>query len=276
MRSLTTNVLVTGANTGIGRVTAEALARGGAHVVLACRSREKTQPVLDGIAAGGGSAEMVQLDLGDLESVRACATELVVRGKPFDVLVNNAGLAGLRGVTKQGFEITFGTNHLGPFLLTTMLLPLLQSGKAARIVNVSSRAHLSARAVDWGALRKPTASTTGVPEYNVSKLCNILFTKELARGRAGEGVHSYALHPGVIASDAWRQVPWPFRPLMKLFMKTTEEGAKTSLYCATSPDVEADDGLYYDACKAAAINPLGDDAQLARELWEKSEEWTRA
>lgn len=269
------NVIVTGANTGIGRVTAETLAKRGAHVVLACRSREKTQPVLDAIAASGGSAEMVPLDLGDLESVRACAKDLLARGTPVQVLVNNAGLAGLRGATKQGFEVTFGTNHLGPFLLTTMLLPLLRSGKPARIVNVSSKAHRGARAIDWDALRKPTSSTTGVLEYNVSKLCNVLFTKELARGRAGEGVHSYALHPGVIASDVWRQVPWPIRPLMKLFMKTTEEGAQTSLYCATSPEVASHDGRYYVDCKEATINPLGDDAELAKQLWLKSEEWTR-
>jgi NAD(P)-dependent dehydrogenase (short-subunit alcohol dehydrogenase family) len=270
------NVIVTGANTGIGRVTAEALAKRGAHVILACRSREKTQPVVDAIAASGGSAEMVPLDLGDLESVRACANELVARGAPIQVLVNNAGLAGLRGTTKQGFEVTFGTNHLGPFLLTTMLLPLLRSGKPARIVNVSSKAHRGAEGIDWEALRKATASTTGVPEYGVSKLCNVLFTKELARGRAGDGVHSYALHPGVIASDVWRQVPWPIRPLMKLFMKTTEEGAQTSIHCATSPEVASDDGRYYDDCKEAPVNPLADDAELAKQLWEKSEEWTRA
>ena len=107
----------------------------------------------------------------------------------------------------------------------------------------------------------------------MSKLCNVLFVKELARGRAGEGVHSYALHPGVIASDVWREVPWPFRSVMKMFMKTTEEGAQTSLYCATSPAVADHDGRYYDDCKEVPCSKLADDPDLAKTLWQKSEEW---
>jgi retinol dehydrogenase 12 len=269
-------IVITGANTGIGRVTAEVLAERGAHVLLACRSRDKTQPVLDAIAAKKkGSAEFVALDLADLDSVRACAKEILAKDQPISVLVNNAGLAGLHGVTKQGFELTFGTNHLGPFLFTVLLLPLLQRAPS-RIVNVSSKAHRSARGIDWAALRKPTSSSTGVAEYGVSKLCNVLFTKELSRGRAGKGVHSYALHPGVIASDVWRQVPWPIRPMMKLFMKTTEEGAQTSLYCATSPEVESADGRYYDDCKEAPPSAVANDEALAKELWEKSEAWCQA
>jgi NAD(P)-dependent dehydrogenase (short-subunit alcohol dehydrogenase family) len=269
------NVVVTGANTGIGRVTAEKLAEDGAHVWLACRSREKTQPVIDGIAAKKkGEAELLALDLADLESVRAAAKTLIDRDEPIDVLVNNAGLAGLRGTTKQGFELTFGTNHLGHFLFTTMLLPLLRKSAPSRIVNVSSKAHFDAKKIDWAALKKSTATITGVPEYEVSKLCNVLFTKELAREHAGDGVHSYAVHPGVIASDAWRQIPWPIRPIMRMFMKTTEEGAQTSLYCATSKDAADDDGLYYDESKPKACSPLGEDVALAKELWAKSEEWT--
>jgi NAD(P)-dependent dehydrogenase (short-subunit alcohol dehydrogenase family) len=268
-------MLVTGANTGIGRVTAEVLARRGARVILACRSEEKTKPVLDAIAAAGGSAEFVALDLADLASVRACAAKVLEKEEPLHVLVNNAGLAGLRGVTKQGFELTFGTNHLGHFLLTTLLLPRLRASAPARIVNVSSGSHYKAKGIDFDALRKPTAHVTGMPEYEVSKLANVLFTKELARGRAGAGVHSYALHPGVVASDAWRQMPWPVRPLAKLFMLTNEEGAKTTLYCATSPDVANDDGLFYDKEKQREPSKLAFDEALAKKLWEKSEEWTR-
>jgi NAD(P)-dependent dehydrogenase (short-subunit alcohol dehydrogenase family) len=268
-------VLITGANTGIGRVTAETLARNGAHVVLAGRSKEKTQPVVDAITAEKkGSAEFLPLDLGDLDSVRACARTMLERDEPLDVLVANAGLAGLRGTTKQGFEMTFGTNHLGHFLLVTQLLPLLRkANKPSRIVVVSSKAHFEPKGIDWQALREPTKAISGFPEYGVSKLCNVLFVKELARGKAGEGVHSYALHPGVIASDVWRQVPWPFRSVMKMFMKTTEEGAQTSLYCATSAEVADQDGRYYDDCKEVPCSKVADDPELAKTLWQKSEEW---
>jgi NAD(P)-dependent dehydrogenase (short-subunit alcohol dehydrogenase family) len=266
-------VLITGANTGIGRVTAETLARSGAHVVLAGRSKEKTEPVVQAIAAEKkGSAEFVPVDLADLDSVRACAKTLLDNGEPIDVLIANAGLAGLRGTTKQGFETTFGTNHLGHFLLVTKLLPLLRK-VPSRIVVVSSKAHFDAKTIDWDALRKPTKTVSGFPEYGVSKLCNVLFVKELARGRAGEGVHSYALHPGVIASDVWRQVPWPFRSVMKMFMKTTEEGARTSLYCATSKDVADHDGRYYDDSKEVPCSEVAGDPELAKTLWQKSEEW---
>ena len=127
--------------------------------------------------------------------------------------------------------------------------------------------------LDFPALRRSTQSRTGVAEYGVSKLCNVLFTKELARGRAGEGVHSYALHPGGVATDVWREVPWGIRHVMKLFMLTEEEGARTQLWCATSPDVAAHDGRYYDNLKEKKPAKLADDAALARTLWEKSEAW---
>lgn len=244
-------------------------------MILACRSEEKTRPVIEGIHINGGNGEFVALDLSDLASVKKCADDILTRGIPLTALINNAGQAGLRGVTKQGFELTFGVNHLGHFLLTKLLLPLVQKTKG-RIVNVSSKAHYDAKMIDWDALKQPTSHMTGVPEYEVSKLCNVLFTKELASGKAGAGVHSYALHPGVVASDAWRQMPWPVRPLIKLFMISNEEGAKTTLHCATSSDVANDDGLYYDLCKPKRPNPLADDAALSRKLWDKSEEWVAA
>jgi retinol dehydrogenase 12 len=266
--------LVTGANTGIGRVTAETLARRGAKVYLASRSEEKTRPIVEGIRAKGGAAEFLALDLADLDAVRSAAERFLATGDALHVLVNNAGLAGARGVTKQGFELAFGTNHLGHFLFTLLLLPRLRASAPARIVNVSSDSHYQAKALDFEALRGPTRHTTAMPEYAVSKLCNVLFTKELARGKAGDGVHSYALHPGGVASDVWRSVPWPVRPLITMFLKTNEEGAQTSLYCATSPDVAAHDGRYYsDAQREKRPSRLADDEALARTLWEKSAAW---
>lgn len=266
-------MIVTGANTGIGRVTAESLCRRGARVHLAGRSEEKTRPVVDGLRAEGGDAAFMALDLADLTSVRTAAEAFLSSDEKLHVLVNNAGIAGARGLTKQGFELTFGTNHLGPFLFTQLLLPRLRASAPARIVNVASRGHYSARGIDWDALRKPTATTTALPEYCVSKLCNVLFTKELARGRAGEGVRSYSLHPGGVASDVWREVPWGIRHVMKLFMLTNEQGARTQLWCATSPDVADHDGRYYDDCKEKRPSKLADDAELAHTLWAKSEAW---
>jgi NAD(P)-dependent dehydrogenase (short-subunit alcohol dehydrogenase family) len=268
--------LVTGANTGIGRVTAETLARRGGKVFLASRSEEKTRPVIDAIRAAGGQAEFLALDLGNLASVRASAQAFLDRGEPLHVLVNNAGLAGTRGLTADGFELLFGTNYLGPFLFTTLLLPRLRASAPARIVNVSSKVHADAKGIDWEAVRRPTRTITSLAEYAVCKLGTVLFTRELARGRAGEGVHSYVLHPGVVASDIWRKVPWPVRPIMLSRMKTVAQGAETSLYCATSPEVADHDGRYYSDCREWKASPLADDEALARELWEKSEAWTAA
>jgi retinol dehydrogenase 12 len=266
-------MIVTGANTGLGRVTAEDLCRRGARVHLAGRSEEKTRPVVEAIRAAGGDAEFLALDLADLTSVRAAAEAYLTRGEKLHVLVNNAGIAGAKGLTKQGFELTFGTNHLGPFLFTQLLLPRLRASGTARIVNVASRGHYRAPGIDWDALRRPTATTTAFPEYCVSKLCNVLFTRELARGRAGEGVRSYALHPGGVATDVWREVPWGIRHVMKLFMLTNEQGAQTQIWCATSPDIGDHDGRYYDDRKEKKPSRLADDVELAHALWTKSEAW---
>jgi NAD(P)-dependent dehydrogenase (short-subunit alcohol dehydrogenase family) len=269
-------IVVTGANTGIGRVTAEQLAARGASLVLACRSEERTRPVLEAIAASGGDAKYLPLDLGDLASVRACAAKIDAMGRPIDVLINNAGVAGPRGATKDGFELAFGTNHLGHFLLTVLLAPRLRAASGARVVTVASRAHYSARGIDFEAVRHPTRSLTGVSEYNVSKLANVLFTRELAERLGPSGVRSYCLHPGVVASDVWRRVPAPLRALIKLAMISNEEGAKTTLYCATSPEVAGDDGLYYDECRAKEPSRVAQNESLARRLWEKSVEFTGA
>lgn len=269
-------IVITGANTGIGRITAESLAARGACIVLACRSEERTRPVLEGIRAKGGEAIFEPLDLASLASVRESAARIVDMARPIDILINNAGLAGQRGLTKDGFELAFGTNHLGHFLLTMLLAPKLREAKAARIVNVSSRSHYRAKGIDWGAVRKPTQTRTGMREYEVSKLANVLFTRELSKRIGTEGVHSYALHPGVIASEIWREVPWPIRPIMEMFMISPEEGAKTTLYCATSPEVQSHDGRYYDDCREKRPSRIAFDDDLARMLWEKSVEWTGA
>jgi retinol dehydrogenase-12 len=270
--------MVTGANTGIGRVTAVELCRRGGHVVLACRSAERTQPVIEEILAGPehGEVEFLPLELGSLASVRDCAAAFLAKSLPLHGLINNAGLAGHQGATSDGFELTFGVNHLGHFLLTELLLDKLKESAPARIVNVSSRAHYKAKGVDFAALTQPQEHLVGMGAYEVSKLCNVLHAKELARRLEGSQVTTYSQHPGVVASDVWRRIPWPFRGLIKLFMISNEQGAETSLHCAASPEAGAQTGLFYDKSQPKAPNPLSDSEELAAELWTKSEEWTAA
>ncbi|MBO0805036.1 MAG: SDR family oxidoreductase [Nocardiopsaceae bacterium] len=267
--------LVTGGNTGIGRATAIALAADGGRVYIACRSAAAGEAAVAAIKAASGSdaAWLLPLDLASLASVRSCAESLLQRDEPLHVLVNNAGVGGQPGVTADGFEMHFGTNHLGHFALTQLLLERLRaSGPGARIVNVASRSHYDAPGIDFDALRR-RGSFTGLREYAVSKLCNVLFTQELARRVDPADVSAYAVHPGVVASDIFRRVPWPVRPIIKRRMLTTEQGAKTSVYCALSPAVAGESGLYYDNCRVTEPSKVA-TPELAGLLWKHSAEWT--
>jgi retinol dehydrogenase 12 len=271
-----TTFLITGGNTGIGLSTATALARDGGRVFIACRSAAAGETAVARIKAASGSADvrLLMLDLASLSSVRACAAEFLALDEPLHVLVNNAGVGGQRGLSADGFELHFAVNHLGHFALTQLLLDrLAASGPGARVVNVSSEAHYSARGIDFAAVRRRTQTFAGAREYAVSKLCNVLFTQELARRLDRTAVASYALHPGVVASDIWRRIPRLARPFITRRMLTTEQGAVTSVYCATSPAVAGDSGLYYDKC---AVRPPSAAAtpELAELLWKHSAEWT--
>ncbi len=266
--------LVTGANTGIGKETARALASRGGTVILACRSEQNGRNAIAEIGAqtGNPNLELLSLDLGDLASVRACAQAFLDRGEPLHVLINNAGLAGSRGMTASGFEMAFGTNHVGPFLFTSLLLDRLRDSAPARIVNVASDAHHGVSGIDFEAVRRPTRTITGMREYSVSKLANVLHARELAGRLDGTGVTTYSLHPGVIASDIWRRVPWPARAVMKRRMGSPEQGSRTSVYCATAPELAAQSGGYYDEC-APAQPGAAVTASLAAELWRRSTDW---
>ncbi len=279
-------VLVTGANTGIGRATATELARRGARVHIACRSEQRARSVVDAIttAHGPGAASFLALDLSDLASVRAAAHSYIASGEPLHVLIDNAGVAGQRGLTTDGFELAFGVNHLGHFLFTTLLLDTLRRSAPARVVVVASDAHYQVRGVDFEAVRRPTSSLTGLSEYGVSKLCNVMFAQELARRTSDETnaatsadgsdhVTTYALHPGVIGSDIWRRLPWPVEPIFKRFLKSPEEGARTSVYCATDPALSGVTGRYYDEGPERAPSERA-TPELAAELWERSVAWT--
>jgi NAD(P)-dependent dehydrogenase (short-subunit alcohol dehydrogenase family) len=184
-------------------------------------------------------------------------------------------VGGRRGLTADGFELAFGVNHLGHFALAAALAGHLAASAPARVVTVSSDAHYQAGGVDFAALRRPTRSLTGLREYAVSKLCNVLFAQELARRMEGRGVTSCALHPGVVASDMWRRVPWPVRPFVTRRMLSTERGARTSLYCATAPELAAVTGRFYDNCRERAPSPAA-TPELGALLWERSEAWTAA
>ena len=264
-----TTIVITGANTGIGRATAESLAAPGTKLILAGRSLERTQEVIDAAKARGAEVEFVELDLGNLASTRKAAAEIMAKAPRIDVLINNAGVAGVRGKTSDGFEMNVGINHLGHFALTMGLIEGLKASKT-RVVCVASEAHRRADQLDFAAFEQPTKSRTGIDEYCDSKLCNVLFASELARRYGADGITAVSLHPGVIASDIWRHVPGVLRWGMKLFMSTTDDGARTSVYCATAPLEAGLNGAYFDASKPRTPTKLARDEALARELWEHS------
>ena len=258
--------VVTGANSGIGRATAIGLAGGGVHVVAAVRSAERAKPVLDEIAATGGSAELLELDLASMVSVRAAAQRFAETGRDLDILVNNAGIGvNRRGLTEDGFEVHFGINHLGHFLLTRQLTPHLRPG--SRVVSLTSAMHFRAEGVDFARVRHPTAFT-GLAEYATSKLANVLFIRELARRRPE--IRAYAVHPGLVRT---RLIPGPIRALSASSMLSPEQGADTVLWCATSDDVASESGHYYQQRSRLPPSAPAQDDDLARELWDRSDEW---
>jgi len=266
--------LVTGANSGIGRAMVEALAADGGRVILAGRSEERTRPVLERIRQRHPSAavEFLRLDVADIASVRRAAAAVLANGRPLDVLVNNAGVAGTNALSRDGFDLTYATNHIGPFLFTTLIRPVLLQAPQGRIVNVSSAAHLHAPTIDWSLLQRRSAPRrSGFQDYSVTKLMNVLHAKELARRLAGTRVTTYALHPGAVRSNIWRALPLPLQWVLKLFMLSNAAGAKTPLYCATAPELAAVSGRYYDKSREAPSNPLADDTSLAEELWTRTE-----
>jgi retinol dehydrogenase-12 len=266
--------LVTGATSGIGMVTAGSLAARGARVFLGCRSAAKGEEAAAALRATAPgrilALEPFPADIADLSSVRAATEAFLARGLPLHGLINNAGVGGAHGLSPDGFELTFATNHLGPYLLTRLLEPALRAGRPARVVVVSSEAHRNVRSIDFGALRSPTRSRTGLPEYAVSKLCNVLFARELGRRWAGRGVTSYALHPGVVATGIWRHIPGPLRWLITRFMISPEEGARTTLACATSPELAGASGRYYRREHEEPASAVAQDGALATRLWEES------
>jgi len=272
-------VVITGGNSGIGRATAVALARAGARTVITARDRARGEAAVAAIGdeAGAGSVHLVVFDLADLASVRAGAAEVLERFDRIDVLVNNAGLVLTdRAVTVDGYEATFAINHLGPFLFTMLLLDRLRADTPSRIVNVASTAHRSARrGLPFDDLQS-THTYKGMRVYGESKLANILFTVELARRLAGTGVTANCLHPGTVATGYARDgdthgfLAFGVK-VIKPFVKTPEQGARTSVDLATSPEVADVSGGYFVNAKRRSPSKAAQDADAARRLWAASE-----
>lgn len=270
--------MVTGANSGIGKVTASALASMGATVVMVCRSAERGEAARQVVVAESGNeqVELLLADLSSMASTRAMVDAFNARHDRLDVLVNNAGaLFNSYQESVDGFEMTFALNHMGYFLPTVLLLDLIKASAPARIINVSSDAHRAGK-VDFDDLQnRKKYSAFGV--YAETKLENVLFTKELARRLEGTGVTVNALHPGFVRTNFGNNATgngfagMALNLISKLIAITPEQGAETSIYLASSPEVEGVSGAYFDKKKAVKPANQANDEVAARRLWAESE-----
>ena len=266
--------LVTGANAGIGLETALGLARAGFRVIMAGRDAGRLEAARDSVAARAGSPrlETALADFASLAAVRRLAGTVLEMHERLDLLVNNAGLIAPRYQTSQdGYELTVAVNHLAPFLLTNLLLDRLRASAPARIVTVASQAHRGAR-IDPAQLAEPR-DWSSLKAYGRSKLCNILFTRALARRLAGSGVVTACLHPGVVATGIGNRaggvVAFGWRRA-KPFLTTPEKGAATSLFLATIADPARFHGAYVIGRRVATPDPAALDDELAERLWSES------
>lgn len=273
-------VIVTGASDGIGLETARFLADLGAKLVLPVRNMTKGEAAKADLVASTGNAdiELMALDLARLASIRAFTAAFIARHARLDVLVDNAGLVTPgRALTEDGFETTFGVNHLGTFALTLGLLGPLRAAAPSRVVVVSSRLHTKGR-IPFDDLTYTTGYRKGLAirggPYPDSKLANVLFAYELAERLAGTGVTVNALHPGVVASGLGRHSPRVVRWLGGLFFTTPENGARTSAWAAAAPELAGTTGKYLDACAVARSAPASHDVALRKRLWDVSEQLT--
>jgi retinol dehydrogenase 12 len=265
-------VLVTGATSGIGLETARQLAVLGARVIVGARDPEKARAVADEIVRCGGRAETLTVDFASLDSVRRAARELGERVPRLDVLVNNAGTAvARRETTGDGHERTWQTNYLGHYLLTRLLLPLLEKSPSPRIVNVASEGHRQGR-IDWDDLEL-SRGYGGFRAYANTKLAQVLFTRELARREPR--ILTVALHPGAIGTGIWNALPLHADALLRLILPGPAHGAEPVTRLASDPALTLESsGRYFDRFKAATSAPAGrSDADAAR-LWLVSEQAT--
>jgi NAD(P)-dependent dehydrogenase (short-subunit alcohol dehydrogenase family) len=266
--------IITGATSGIGEETALALAAQGHALYLLVRNTPKGERLKQKIAEKTSNKEVfvVRCDLADLQSIREAAEELTQKLFAINTLINNAGgVFEERKLNKNGFEMTFVTNHLGHFLLTSLLMPLLQKGQA-RIINVSSEGH------KWG---KPQfddlqweQSYSAIKAYGMSKLFNIYFAQSLAEKYADKGILAFSLHPGAVKTNFGADLKGLGKILIQLgrpFMLTAEQGAETSVFLATAPRLDQYNGAYFKKKKKANTNAIATDTESRNKLWAISE-----
>ncbi len=275
-------IIITGASNGIGKETARLLARQGATLILACRDKERTLPIIEEIKqdSNNSNIDFIRLDLGDLKSVKEFTVEFKRKYQKLDILINNAGVGATpdRRLTKDGFELIFGTNHIGHFYLTTLLLEHLKKSNAGRIVNVASLMH-NGCAMQWDDLNLEKKFNP-ILAYSQSKLANVLFTKELQRRLSDTKIKVVALHPGTIKTELNRYFDekWYYAVLFKVivnpafqfFGKSRVGGAQTTLYCALEDQDRLQAGGYYSDCKIKKTSKEVTE-ENAKRLWEVSE-----
>ena len=264
-------VMVTGANSGMGKVTALELAKKGATVVLVCRNKQLGETAKADIIAQSGNIniDLLIADLSSQKSIRQFVQDFKSKYDHLDVLVNNAGLAFSKfNKSVDGIEMTFAVNHLGYFLPTVLLLDSLKAAPAARIVNVSSSTHKGAKINFDDIEHKNKYSLFGT--YNQSKLCNILFTYELARQLKDTNVTVNALNPGPVQTGLARDMGAVFQWMAKMLFPSAEKASATAIYLASSPEVEKVTGKYFEKCKAVPSSALSNDEWVAKRLWDLS------
>jgi NAD(P)-dependent dehydrogenase (short-subunit alcohol dehydrogenase family) len=266
--------LITGGTSGIGKETARAMAQMGAHVVIAARNLELAEKVKQELitATGNVHIDVMLCDFVSFASIMTFAKSFTAKYDRLHILINNAGLMEReRKLSRDGIELTFAVNHLAPFLLTKLLLDTVKASAPARIVNVASDAHRGG-VINFDDI-EGKQNFGGWKAYSQSKLANILFTRHLATMLRGSGVTVNCLHPGVVATNFFNLIPAPFRFLAKFFMLTPEKGAETTIYLASSPEVENVSGEYFNKKKIALTSSQAQDADTAERLWRISEQY---
>ena len=271
-------VLITGANQGIGKAAAAALAKLGAKLVLVCRNADKARAAIADIEQQGArDVDLLVGDMGSRADILRVAAEFKAKHDRLDVLLNNAGvIVPSRRTTVDGIEETLAINHLGYFLLTNLLLDVMKTSAPSRIVSVSSEAHRRGR-MNWNDLEFKTGGYSAWAAYGQSKLANILFTREVARRLEGTRVTANCLHPGVIASgfgSTYGGIAGVLAKVASPFLVTPERGARTSVFLASSPEVEGVTGKYFDKCKERRPSPEALEDGAPARLWAISEELT--
>jgi NAD(P)-dependent dehydrogenase (short-subunit alcohol dehydrogenase family) len=272
--------IVTGANSGIGKETARSFAADGAYVIMICRNEERAKAARQDIIEDTGNTgiKIILADLGVQHDVRSAAEQINREFDRIDLLVNNAGLiANKREETIDGIEKTLAVNHLAPFLLTHLLWDGLRQSKDARVINVSSEAHkIGAKVFEIDNLQL-AENHSAMKAYGLSKLCNIMFTRELAKRTETSSITTYSLHPGVVGTQLAEEGGWAmklFYWLGKPFMRSPKSGAATTIYLATSDEVTSMNGQYFKNQKVAEAADIAHNDELTSRLWKRSEELT--